>query len=413
MNYSILTIGDEILIGKIVNTNASFFSKELNILGAKCKFQVTTRDDEKEVMDALSSLLHFSDLVIVTGGLGVTPDDITKTAIANFIGEEIEINERALTRCQEYYDNLNVVMTKEAEGFVKIPTNSTLMYNSTGCAAGFVSTYKGKHIAVFPGPPHELVPMFYNEFLPIYKEIADIEKLDTRYFKIFDGKELDVVEKVNFLIEQYKNKVVFSTYCGNNETTLVLRQEGKISKAEFDNIGIEISNIFGKNLYTYNNLELQDTLVDILIHKNFKLSIAESITGGMIASKIVSVSNASKVFLEGIVSYSNESKISRLYVDNDIIENEGAVSELCARQMCEGLLKNPLCDIAVATTGVAGPNKDEKANEVGTAFIAVGKGDVIKVYEHKFVGTREIIREKCSKFAMFYIINLVKFNQFI
>ncbi|MEG2116860.1 MAG: molybdopterin-binding protein, partial [Clostridia bacterium] len=200
MTASVLTIGDEILIGKIVNTNASYVSKVLNENGIVCVSQITCPDNESEIISALNILTAKSDLIIVTGGLGVTQDDITKQVVAKYVGVELEINEEARDNTHKYYSDREIEVCADVDGFYTLPIGATMLKNTVGVAAGFVLNFNKKKIAVFPGPPAELIPMFENEFLPILKSLNG-GNIITKYFKIFGLRELEVVEKVRDLMQ--------------------------------------------------------------------------------------------------------------------------------------------------------------------------------------------------------------------
>ncbi|MEG1805093.1 MAG: nicotinamide-nucleotide amidohydrolase family protein [Clostridia bacterium] len=410
MTASVLTIGDEILIGKIVNTNASYVSKVLNENGIACVSQITCPDNESEIVSSLNILTAKSDLIIVTGGLGVTKDDITKQVVAKYVGVELEVNEEARDNTHKYYSDREIEVCADVDGFYTLPIGATMLKNTVGVAAGFVLNFNKKKIAVFPGPPAELIPMFENEFLPILKSLNG-GNIITKYFKIFGLRELEVVEKVRDLMQFEADGIFLTTYCGVCDVALVMRFSSKVAMSLVGDMIFEITQRFSRNLYSFTNEELEQALLGVMESKHSAIAVAESVSGGMIASKLVSVPRMGQHLVESMVTYSDESKVSRLGVLPDTLKTYGAVSENVAREMCLGLLSNHLTQYVISTTGFAGPIGADENEEVGLCYIGIGTPQQIKVFKHNFVGTREIIRQACSKQALFYLLNLIKYNE--
>ena len=406
MTFSILTIGDEILIGKITNTNASYIAKELNILGLTCVEQTSVGDSEKDVVDALNRLCPKSDYVIITGGLGLTDDDITKEVVSKYCGLNLRESSAAKQRLTEYYNERKVKIDNTLLNFDLMPENCVELPNTTGVAFGFIINRGKTKIAVFPGPPSEMRPMFRSYFLPTIKVKDDVI---TKYVKIFGVRELEVMQRVNSL--DLDKSVLITSYCTLSEVALVLRYKSSLDAKIIDDVLVKLSKEFGKSLSTFSNMELENVVYTILQGKNKKIAVGESITGGKIAEKLVSVPGISAFFNEGAVCYTNASKISRLFVLPETLGKFGAVSEQTAREMCEGLLTNPMNDIAISTTGYAGPKSKNGKETVGKCFIGIGTKGNIKVFEHVFHGDRNTVRETCAKYALFYLINLLKYNE--
>lgn len=409
MNASILSIGDEVLMGKITNTNFQYIARRLNEFGIKCIGEITCADNIKAINSSLDKLLEKSEICIVTGGLGITEDDITKQSIADYIGVDVEFNDKAYQNTIEYYKKRNIKISNTMKKFFDMPKNSTILNNKTGIAPGFIVSKGKKKIVVLPGPPRENRPMFEDDFVPQLKNWTN-NKLVTKYFKIFGLRELEVVEKIDDLLDLADEGIFLTTYCSIGEVTLVMRYNSdEVKKSLTTKVAMEITNRFGKNLYAFKNIELEEALIELLQAKNIKFSVAESLTGGLISSKLVSQIGMGSFLIEGLVTYANEAKISRLGVDSRVIEENTAVSEEVAQQMVEGLLKNPLTNYAVATTGYAGPQIEDE--EIGLCYIAVGTRENIQVKEHKFIGDRNSVRINCSKQALYYLINFIKYKE--
>lgn len=409
MNYSVLSIGDELLIGKISNTNAQYICKQLNILGHKCIKHEVVGDYEKEIVESLNRLTSISDLVITTGGLGLTADDITKATVAKYCGLNLIKNSTQEEITAKYYLTKNIEMTDVLHGFDYLPENSYVLKNYTGVACGFVVKYGKCDIAVFPGPPTELKPMFENDFIPYISNKSG--NVNTRYFKIFGIRELLVEQGIEEL-KPLENKGIFlTTYCSNNEVTLVLRSNENTDVALVNDVCMKISEKFGRNIYSFENEELESTAYKLLKMRKRKISTVESVTGGLIADKLISVSGISEFFNEGLITYSNNAKVSRLDVSPSIIDSYGAVSKEVARSMCEGLLQNPLNEIVIATTGNAGPTAEPGTANVGECYIAIGERENIKVFHHKFAGQRNYVREAIAKQSLFYLVNYLRYGE--
>ena len=219
-----------------------------------------------------------------------------------------------------------------------------------------------------------------------------------------------MVEKVEDLLELEQKGVFLTTYCNIKEVTLVLRyDENKVPFPLVEEVIYEITQRFSRSLYAFKNVELESALISLLEAKKKKIAVAESVTGGNIVNKLISVPGMSKYLGEGIVTYSNESKVTRLNVSQNTIEENTAVSSDVAYEMCRGLLEHSMVDIAIATTGYAGP--DQENHDVGLAYIAIGTKDNIQVNRYKFYGNREMIREACGKQSLFSLINLIKYNE--
>ena len=409
MNISILSIGDELLMGKVVNTNSAHISKKLSELGLPSCYQITCADIEKDIVSSLDLLLTKSDLVIVTGGLGITEDDKTKAVIAKYIGQQLVMNEEAKEYTLDHYKGREADIPQHIESFYMLPEQCKTLRNYVGVAQGFIVTHEKKKIAVFPGPPEEMTSMFDRDFLEVFKT-WNTTKTITKYFKIYGVGELEVVSRVEDLLSLEKNGVFLTTYCNIKEVTLVLRyDENKVAFSLVEEVIYEITKRFSRNLYSFENEELESALMPLLVAKRKKIAVAESITGGNITNKLISIPGMGNHLVEGIVSYTNESKIARLNVSSDTIDENSAVSEEVAYEMCRGLLANPMVDIAVATTGYAGPANG--TDDVGHAYIGIGTRDSIQVREYKFYGNRDMIREACGKQSLFSLINIIKYNE--
>ncbi len=408
MNYSILSIGDELLIGKIANTNAQYISKQLNVLGHRCVRHEVVGDYEKDIVESLTRLTSISDLVITTGGLGLTADDITKSTVAKFCGLSLIRNEIQEKITTDYYARKNVEMSDVLHGFDYLPESSLVLKNYTGVACGFVVKYGKCDVAVFPGPPTELKPMFEADFLPYIASKSGA--ITTRYFKIFGIRELLVEDAIKDLKYLEDEGIYITTYASNNEVTLVLRaDDADISL--INNTVIKISEKFGRSIYSFENEELEQTAFKLLQIRKKKVSTVESLTGGLIASKLIAIPGMSEYFNEGLVTYSNNSKVFRVDVSPDDLENYGAVSEQVARSMCDGLLQNPLNELVIATTGNAGPTAEKGNADVGDCYIAIGEKGKVDVFKHKFVGDRNYVREAVAKQSLFYLVNYLKYNE--
>jgi nicotinamide-nucleotide amidase len=401
MKAEIIAIGTELLLGDIVNTNAQFLSKELANIGIDVYHQEVVGDNEKRIMQAFESAYCRSDLIITTGGLGPTQDDLTKEVAAKYFCKKMILDKKSLQIIENYFK----LQGKELKGNNKkqayFPEGSIILANECGTAPGAIIEENNKIMIILPGPPREMETMFTKYVIPYLQKKTDCI-IVSKTLRIFGMGESFMAEKVGHLITEGKNPTV-APYAKNVDVTLRITAKGK-TEVECKNlikpIEQEIKNILGENVYGEGEVTLEHVVAEMLCNMNLTISTAESCTGGMIAEKLISYPGISKSYLEGMVTYSNEAKIKRLGVRKETLDRYGAVSEQTAREMVEGIIRESGSNIAIVTTGIAGPSGGTEEKPVGLVYIGLYIDGISKVKEFNFQGDRDKVRIRTTMNAL-------------
>ncbi|WP_035053876.1 competence/damage-inducible protein A [Carnobacterium pleistocenium] len=398
MNAEIIAVGTELLMGQVINTNASFLSRELSLLGIDVYHQVVVGDNPKRLLEAIQVAEQRSDLVILSGGLGPTKDDITKQILANHLAKELVLDKSTMDKIIDYHENRKRTMSENNRLQAMVIEGSTILKNKTGLAAGMFLKEKSKAFILLPGPPNELEPMFINEVKPLLRgEPKEETHLISKVLRFFDIGESQLAAELDDLIEEQKNPTL-ATYAGKHEVRLRITANGSTAAACYlllDNMEATIQQRIGDYFYGYGeDARLVNVVADLLKEQKMTLTAAESLTGGAFQSCMTSVSGASDYFKGGIVTYSNEVKTAILGVSKKTIEKFGAVSAECSIEMAKNAQQMFNTNIALSFTGVAGPSRLEK-KEVGTVWIGVAiKGETAFAKEYHLGKGRDSNREK-------------------
>ena len=338
MNCTIISVGTEILFGQIVNTNTVYLSQELNMLGLNVLYHYTVGDNPKRLEETLKESMEKSDLIITTGGLGPTQDDLTKETIAKAFDTELIIHEESYEELKEFFNKLDRPMTDNNLKQAYLPTGSIALKNDFGTAPGFMLEKNDKIIISLPGPPKEMKPMFEN-YAKKQLEKKSNKIIHSKILRFFGIGESTLETELQDLITNQTDPSI-APYAKEGEVTLrVTSKRETIEEAniEIDRIVELIKEKVEKYIYSYENEELNEVVVKKLIKNNKSISLAESCTGGLLAARLTDVSGVSKVFNRGFITYSNEAKHELLNVDNEILAKHGAVSEETAIAMAKGL----------------------------------------------------------------------------
>ncbi len=370
MVTEIISVGTELLLGQIVNTDAQFLSVQLSEMGIDVYNITTVGDNDSRLKEAVSLALTRADIIITSGGLGPTEDDLTKQTISDLLGLELVLDQKTKDELESFFLGRNSKMTKNNLRQAYFPKGCTILNNGKGTAPGCLIEVDGKTIIILPGPPNELQPMFLNSVKPILEKKSG-NKIVSRVLRIFGFGESAVEDALMDLIDGQTNPSL-ATYASYGEVTL--RLTAKVQKDEDENLLLdplekEVRNRIGKYIYGYGDTSLAKVCADLLKELDIKVAIAESLTGGLLTSSLVDISGISSQLLEGAVCYSDAAKIKRLNVSEGTIALYGAVSEETALEMAEGMLKSSRGDIALSTTGYAGPQVADE--EVGLVYIGI------------------------------------------
>ncbi|MBP3359315.1 MAG: competence/damage-inducible protein A [Clostridia bacterium] len=393
MKSELISVGTEILLGEILNTDAQFLAGELSELGIDVYHQSVVGDNAGRLAEALKTALSRSDIVIASGGLGPTPDDITKEVIAETMGEKLILHEESLRRMQEYFNRVHREMCKNNIKQAMLPEHCIVLNNNNGTAPGCIIEKDGKTVIMLPGPPAELTRMFSESVRP-YLEKRSEDKLFTRTYHIFGKGESAVAAELSELMEKNTNPTV-APYAKTGEVHLRLGAKAK-SQSEADKImesaDKRIRQSFGRYIYSTDGKSLPEVVFSKLLKAGKTICTAESCTGGLIAKTITDFPGSSGIFSEGYVTYSNEAKIKNLGVKRETLQSFGAVSEETAGEMAEGAARVSGADIGVSVTGIAGPDGGTPEKPVGLVFIAVCFGGRTEVRRLELNGDRDKIR---------------------
>lgn len=356
MVAEIIGIGSELLLGQIANTNAQFLSQQLSFLGIDVYWHIAVGDNRNRILEALKSASKRSDIIITTGGLGPTMDDISKETVAEFLGMGLEIHEPSLKRIEQYFKSTGRIMTENNKKQAMFPKEAKVLQNDVGTAPGAIIEKDNKTYIVLPGPPAEMQHMFINYVLPHLADKSD-KKIFSRVLHVFGIGESTIENRIKDLLLRQGNPTIAPLASYGEVKLRITAKASSQQEAEklIKPIQSEIEKRFGSDIYGYDDDTLEKVAVNMLRDRNLKLALAESCTGGHLSDLITNIPGASDVLMESCITYSNEAKIKRLGVAADTIKTYGAVSWQTAKQMAEGIRRSSGADIGAAVTGIAGP----------------------------------------------------------
>lgn len=404
MNIAILAVGTELLMGKTVNTNATELSKWINELGHSVKYHMTIGDNPERLKATLDYLLTFNDMIITTGGLGPTQDDLTKETIAKTFGLSLIKNEEAHYQMLERFKNFNVTMTDNNKKQAYLPEGAIPMYNDRGTAPGFISEVGDKIIAALPGPPREMSHMFEKDLRPFLIS-KSTQQIVSEYINLFGIGESSAENLVEDIISNQTNPTI-AIYANIGQVSLRVTAGANTTEKAHELLKPVVENLSNrlKNyVIGYGNKTIISSTIDQIVNEKLTVSLAESCTGGMIASELVNFSGASTFFHSSYVTYSNEAKINALGVKQATLDTFGAVSSETCKEMVEGLYLKTQSDICLAVTGIAGPNGGTKEKPVGLVYIGLTFKGVTTIHKHQFTGSRYVIRRRTLLASMGWI----------
>lgn len=405
MKAEIITVGTELLIGSILNTNAKFLSERLIDLGVDVVRQVSVADDLNSIIKELNISMNEADLIFLCGGLGPTNDDLTREALAKFLNKKIYIDKDAKEKLVLRFEKINKKMTDNNIKQVSLIEGSKKLDNNWGLALGEVNDYNGKKIFLFPGPPKEFEPMV-DAYLA--QNIHENQKIIVRSLNVIGlGESLteDRIRKLNL-----ENKYIsINTFAHFTQTEIKLIAKGE----DYEYISNIMSNSIEKlydefkdHIYSDNNQSVEEVLVKRLRDKNLTISFAESITGGLLAASITDVAGSSKILSSSYVTYSNDSKIKNLGVRKETLDKYGAISEQTALEMACGLKNKTNSSVCVSTTGEAGPEPSE--TDIGNVFICIYfSEDNYQLKHFYFPGNRERVRNRTVSQVLSNLLYLI------
>ena len=400
MIAEILSIGTELLMGQIANTDAQYLSRRLSELGVALYRHTTVGDNPARVREALREALSRSDVVITTGGLGPTEDDLTKEMVAECFGLPMELHKPSLEAIEAFMARAGFAMADNNRRQAYFPRGAAIMENRVGTAPGCIAESGGKAVAVLPGPPHELRDMFENRLAPWLAARSGM-CLESRFIRTFGIRESDVENRLRDLF--HSDNPTLALYCGPGEVQarITARAETpEAARAMTVPVAEEIRRRLGEAVYGEGrDLTIEEAAFQLLRARGEAVCFAESCTAGMLPARLAGVPGASDVLKESYVTYCDAAKARVLGVRQETLARHTAVSAQCAREMAEGARRVSGADWAVSTTGYAGPDGGADGTPVGTVFIAVAGRDGTAAREFHFTGSRQFVRTVAASWA--------------
>lgn len=411
----ILCVGTELLLGDIVNTNAAFLSQKLAELGICVYRHTVVGDNPARLKDALTRALESADMVITSGGLGPTYDDLTKETVAEYFGREMELDAHSLERIEEYFRKTGRVMTENNRKQAMMPRGAVIFDNDYGTAPALAlcgGENESKTVIMLPGPPSEIIPIFNDKVLP-YLLARRNSVIASRNIHIFGIGESAVESVISDIMKNSKNPTV-APYCKDGEVRLRVTASAATESEALELCDEMISRIkateIGQYIYGVDVDSLERAVIEFLRERGMTLACAESCTGGLISKRITDVSGCSDVFVGGCVTYANEAKMRLLGVKAETLEAFGAVSEQTAREMAVGVREALGADVGISVTGIAGPGGGTPEKPVGTVFVGISteKGTQVRKLSLSAMRSRNYIRNVSSNHAFDIILKFCR-----
>lgn len=402
MVVEIISVGTEILLGNIVNTNAAYLAEKCAGLGLSCYYQDVVGDNEERLASVINTALSRADILLLSGGLGPTQDDLTKETAAKVLGRNLYLHEPSKEAITAFFQNRGIEITENNWKQAMMPEDSIVVDNPNGTAPGIIMKENGKHVILMPGPPNEMIPMFDNSIMPYLSELEP-GIIYSQIVKICGVGESKAESMVEDLINEQSNPTI-ATYAKTGEVHLrvTARAENeKEAKKMVKPIVKELKGRFGNHIYTtQEDVTLEKAVVDLLVANHLTITTVESCTGGMLAARLINVPGVSDIFKTGYITYSNKSKRRVLGIKKPLLEKHGAVSPEVAKDMAKRSALFAKSDVSVGITGIAGPDGGSEEKPVGLVYIACNVCGRIDVKECHFSGNRMKIRENSVSAAL-------------
>ena len=395
MTAEIICVGTEILLGNIVNTNAAYLAEKCAYLGLSNYYQVVVGDNEQRLLETINTAKSRADVIFLIGGLGPTEDDLTKETAAKAFNVELVMDEEAKNNIVTILTNRGIYITNNNFKQALVPKGSIVLYNKNGTAPGIIMEEAGKVVIMLPGPPNEFVPMVDDQVVPYFLKKGTNDVIYSRVVKLVGVGESKVAEEISDLIAMTNPTV--ATYAKTGEVHIRVTASAANddeAKALVKPVVKKLKAMYPDNVYSTNADEtLERAVVELLSKNGLSITAAESCTGGLVCGKIVNVAGASEVFRGGYITYSNKQKRNVIGVKKSTLEKYGAVSEQVAAEMAKGVLEVSKADVAISTTGIAGPGGGTPEKPVGLVYIGCAVKNKVYVEKFNFSGSRNKVRE--------------------
>lgn len=397
-----ICVGTELLLGSIVNTNAAYLAEKCAGLGLTCHFQTAVGDNEDRLAMVLQTAMGRSDIVILSGGLGPTEDDLTKETAAKVCGRTLVMHEESRERIRLFFADRGMEPTENNWKQAMLPEGAVVLENHNGTAPGMILETEQAKVILLPGPPGELTLMFEESVVP-YLAALTSQVICSQTVKICGVGESKAEMMVKDLIDGQTNPTI-ATYAKTGEVHIRVTanaQDRKTALKLIKPMVKELKTRFGNHIYTTDEeTTLEKTVVDLAMANKLTITCAESCTGGMLSARLINVAGISDIYKSGVITYSNKAKRRLLGVKKSTLQKHGAVSEKTAEEMAKGAAVMFKADVAVAITGIAGPDGGTEAKPVGLVYIACHVKGKVTVREYRFSGNRTKVRESAVSAAL-------------
>ena len=406
MNAEIIAVGSELLLGQITNTNARFVSGHLAEIGINVYYHTVVGDNPERLEQAIQIAESRADLIIFSGGLGPTKDDLTKETIARHLGTSLEMDQEAMVSIEAFFERAKRPMTENNKKQAMVLKGSEVLVNDNGMAPGMFYKHEGRVYILLPGPPHEIEPMFQFEAKPKLIRMLNKENVIISHVLRFYGiGEAELEDRLDSILEKQTNPTIAPLASAGEVTLRITAKTDTVDQAWvlINETKKEILEIVGQYLYGYDDDSLASRAVDLLKQQKKTISAAESLTAGLFQSELTSVPGASSVLAGGVITYNEEIKISQLGISADLLKSFGVVSEETALAMAEKVRKKFGTDSGIGLTGVAGPDA-HGGQPSGAFWIGIASETGSEAYRLQLSGMRNTNRIRAVKLALHYLI---------
>lgn len=414
MKAEIIAVGNEIVFGHTENTNASYLARKLSEVGIIPAYHTAVCDDQLILKETLKIAASRAKVIILTGGLGPTPDDLTKETVCQHLGMTMEVRGEVLEKIRSFFLKSGRVMPNNNEKQAAFPKEAILLPNYHGTAPGCILEQEETIYILLPGPPKEMQPMFEESVIPYLKKKCQVvlQSVDIHCFGMGEGL---LAERIAHLIGEYEWGSV-ATYVSDYEVVVRVTVHGESEKEVSNRLAKEKQQLeicLADYIIGYNDDKLEEQIAKILIARHLTVATVESCTGGLVAATLINCGGISACIGESIVTYSNEAKMKYVHVKETTLASVGAVSEETAREMAEGIRKTSGVAIGLSTTGIAGPGGGTKEKPVGLVYIGIAMDSGTTVYRLQLNGTRREVREQTVKHILYHLYQKLNENSLL
>ena len=407
MKVEIIAVGSEILLGQITNTNATFISQQLAQIGANVYYHTVVGDNPNRLKDAIEIAEKRADVVLLTGGLGPTKDDMTKETIAAHLGLTLTMNEEALQSIEAYFKRAKRTMTDNNKKQALVFEGSTVLPNRTGMAPGMAVEVNEVHYVLLPGPPHEMQPMLVDEAIPYLHAKSGVDEIITsKVLKFYGVGEAELEHLVQPILARQSNPTIAPLATADGVTLRITAKAETIEKANMliHPVEAEIREVVGEFIYGTDHDTLSSKALALLKEQHATIAAAESLTAGMFMAELGREPGVSAALLGGVVVYNERSKIEQLGVSEQLLQTYGIVSSECAASLAVKVREKFNSTYGIGITGAAGPTPHD-GQKAGTVWIGIAKEEEVPMtYQLQLSGARNTNRDRSVKFALYYLI---------